>query len=64
MERKNTSKVDDDWIMTFGKHKGEKLGNVPADYLIFIYENNYVFGPLLYWINKNIDTLKNGSKKS
>lgn len=50
--------------MTFGKHKGEKLGSVPAGYLIFLYENNYVFGALLYWINKNLDSLKMEQKNN
>lgn len=27
----------DDTIMPFGKYKGIKLGEVPADYLLFIY---------------------------
>jgi uncharacterized protein (DUF3820 family) len=29
--------LTDESIMTFGKHKGEKLANVPDDYLIWIY---------------------------
>lgn len=28
----------DDTIMPFGKYKGLKLGEVPADYLLFIYK--------------------------
>lgn len=44
--------------MTFGIHKGKKIANVPADYLVWIFENNKVFGGLLWYIRNNYDDLK------
>lgn len=51
--RKSTKKMDDKSIMPFGKYKGEKMGNVPADYLIWLFENNKCFGDLLGYIRAN-----------
>lgn len=32
--------LNDESPMPFGKHQGEKMGNVPADYLLWLEENN------------------------
>jgi len=32
--------MDDETILTFGKYKGIKLANIPATYLLWLYENN------------------------
>jgi len=45
-------KATDETIMPFGAHKGKKLANVPADYLIWMYENNKLF-PYLAEDEKN-----------
>jgi hypothetical protein len=49
---KNTEEgkiMDDNSIMPFGKHKGEKMANVPAGYLLWLYneidEKNKTFSP-------------------
>jgi len=43
--------MQDDDIMPFGKHKGEKMANVPASYLIWLYENDKAgFGEVLTYI--------------
>ncbi len=52
------AKVTENSIMTFGIHKGKKIANVPADYLVWIFENNKVFGGLLWYIRNNYDDLK------
>ncbi len=49
--------LTDNDIMPFGKYKGEKMANVPADYLVWLYENEKCFGEVKEYINKNIDTL-------
>ena len=48
----------DDTIMPTGKYKGEKLANVPADYLIYIYDNGCWDGDLKRYILDNMDALK------
>lgn len=35
----------DDTIIQFGKHTGKRLGDVPPDYLIYIYDENYDMPP-------------------
>lgn len=53
------STFDDNSLMPFGKHKGEKLANVPAPYLIWLYENTlYATHPLAKYIEDNMDALK------
>lgn len=41
LKKQTTTDMDDNSIMTFRVHKGKALANVPATYLIFIFENNY-----------------------
>lgn len=36
---KTQKRLEDNDLMPFGKHKGKKMKDVPADYLIWIYEN-------------------------
>lgn len=47
-------------LMPYGKYKGEKMANVPASYLIWLYENNKCFGEVLKYISDNMDVLKQG----
>ena len=56
--RINTNKMDDKSIMPFGKHKGEKMANVPAEYLIWLFVNNKCYGDLLGYIKVNEVNLK------
>lgn len=46
----------------FGQHQGKRLIDVPADYLIFIYEKGKCPGPLRKYIENNMDALKKESK--
>lgn len=48
----------DDTPMPWGKHKGTPLANVPADYLIWLYENSKAYGKLAFYIKRNWDALK------
>lgn len=50
--------LTDESLMPFGKHKGEKLANVPPDYLIWLYDNNKCFDDLRKYIESNMDVLK------
>ena len=33
------SAIDDSYVMPFGKHRGLKIGDVPADYLLWLWNN-------------------------
>ena len=50
--------MDDNSIMPFGKYKGEKMANVPSEYLIWLYENSKVYGGVKEYIKENLDVLK------
>lgn len=53
-------------LMDFGKYKGEKLGDVPAKYLVWCYEEAFIkrSKPRLYaYIVKNIQRIKRESEE-
>jgi uncharacterized protein (DUF3820 family) len=50
--------VKDTDLMPFGQHKGEKMANVPADYLIWLFENGKCFGAVLNYIKANEQNLR------
>ena len=46
-------------IIRFGKHKGMELEDVPASYLLYLYEKEIVKGGDIYdYIVKNMDGIK------
>lgn len=50
--------LSDESLMPFGEHKGEKMANVPAAYLIWLYENNKCSADVREYIEANLDVLK------
>lgn len=56
--RKNTKNMKDDSLMPFGKYKGDQMVNVPADYLIWLFENNKCGGEVLAYIRANETNLR------
>ena len=44
--------------MPWGKYKGQQMQDVPAFYLIWLYENNKCNWQLKCYIEDNLDTLK------
>lgn len=50
--------LKDDSLMPFGKHRGTKMANVPASYLLYIYEQPWIKGNLEQYIFENLDVLK------
>jgi hypothetical protein len=60
MDNKKTKRrpVKDDELMPVGMHKGKKMANVPADYLIWLFENGKCFGKVLNYIRTNEDNLR------
>ena len=62
---------DDETKIPFGKFKDEKMANVPAWYLIYVYDNRaekfrYVwerYTPVFDYIEQNMDVLKVQKKR-
>jgi uncharacterized protein (DUF3820 family) len=50
--------INDSTIIHFGKYKGEKLANVPGEYLLYLYENGYCYPELCQYIKDNLDVIK------
>lgn len=57
-------KFTDKTLMPFGKHKGTALANIPANSLIWYYENTQLSAPLKIYIEENMDALKAEVKRS
>lgn len=58
-----TDPVTDETLMTFGAHKGKKMANVPADYLIWLYENDKCSQKQREYIEDNLDVLNSQIKR-
>jgi uncharacterized protein (DUF3820 family) len=51
------TKLTDESIMPWGIHKGKKMANVPASYLLWLYNNDKCFGNVKFYIKENLDVL-------
>jgi uncharacterized protein (DUF3820 family) len=49
--------------MPFGKYKGDKMENVPASYLIWLYDKNKCNNYVRKYIKDNLDVLKEKIKR-
>jgi len=50
--------MTDESKMPFGKYQGEKMANVPAKYLMWLYYEKKVYGDLKVYIEENKDVLE------
>ena len=50
--------MTDESIMPFGKHKGEKLANVPPSYLLWLFDEGKCYGELREYIVDNMESIK------
>lgn len=50
--------LNDNSPMPWGKHKGQKMANVPASYLMWLYDNNKCNAEVQTYIKDNMDVLK------
>lgn len=50
--------LTDNSEMPFGKYAGEKMANIPAQYLLWMYDNNRCTGSVLVYITANLDVLR------
>ena len=55
--------MTDESIMPFGKHKDKQLADVPADYLMYLYENGLTHRELCKYIEENLDVIKTQIKR-
>jgi len=55
--------MDDESLMPFGEFKNRKLVNVPASYLIFLYEEEKCDEELKEYIEDNLEILKREKKQ-
>lgn len=50
-------KLTDNSPMPYGKYRGTAMANVPADYLLWLYDNNKCTPPVAKYIDDNMDVL-------
>jgi hypothetical protein len=53
-----SNKLDDDSIMPWGMHKGKKMINVPAGYLLLMYEERKCSFDVKLYVEDNLAVLK------
>jgi uncharacterized protein (DUF3820 family) len=51
-------KLTDESPMPFGKYKDDKMANVPASYLMWLYDNNKCNAEVKASIEDNLDVLR------
>ncbi len=56
--------MDDNTPMTYGKFQGRAMANVPADYLLWLYENGRCSQPVKEYIEDNMDVLRQETAKT
>jgi uncharacterized protein (DUF3820 family) len=44
--------------MMFGRYKGQKVSDIPAEYLIQLYESGKTYGDLYEYLEARIDSLR------
>lgn len=57
-EIKAAEELKDDSLMPSGKHKGTKMIDVPAEHLLYIYENMNIREDVKKYIQSNLDVIK------
>jgi len=58
MAEQNNEPLDDEDEMPYGMYKGDKMGTVPAHYLVWLFENDKCSGKVKDYIEENMDFLK------
>ena len=50
--------MEDTDLMPYGVHKGKEMQDVPASYLIWLFENNKCSGDVKKYIEDNLEVLR------
>lgn len=58
------AEFNDNSVMPFGKYKGKKMIEIPADYLIWLHDQGCSNHQVKKYLNDNIDVLKTEVKRS
>jgi uncharacterized protein (DUF3820 family) len=53
-----SKRVPEHFKMTYGKHKGTSFGNIPAEYLIWLYEAGKAYGFVKEYFEQNESTIR------
>lgn len=56
-------KLTDKDKITFGIHSGKALANVPASYLLWLWDGQKCFGDLKEYIQDNLEVLRSEAKR-
>lgn len=56
--------LNDNSLMPYGKYKGEKMANVPARYLLWLYDENKCSQHVREYIEDNLEILEEESKEN
>ena len=50
--------MTDEDLMPFGKYKGNKMANVPASYLLWLFDMDKCYGAVKGYVKENLDVLR------
>lgn len=64
MSNTTTEPYNDSTLMTFGKFKGKKMIDVPAVYLLWLYDNGCDHPGVMQYIQDNLDVLNKQAGKN
>lgn len=53
-----SNEMTDEDLMPFGKYKGNKMANVPANYLLWLYDMDKCYGVVKSYVKENEDVLR------
>jgi len=56
--------LNDNSLMPYGKYKGEKMANVPANYLLWLWDNDKCCESVREYIEDNMDVLEKEVRES
>ena len=56
--------MTDESVMPFGKYKGDKMINVPSDYLLWLLNNGKCFGDVKKYLEDNKEVLEAEVKRN
>jgi len=62
-ENKPIKPLEDSDLMPSGKYKGDKMIDIPAKYLLYVYENNMCSNRVRDYIKENLNVIRDQAKK-